>query len=315
MTVDQSTVVLGEAWVPPATRGHPYRVAAAVAYFVRRKPLGAFGGLLVLVPILMTVLGYGFTLGPVHVPGLLTSRGYDDYQLGQDILAGPSWNHPFGTDHLGRDNFARVLYGTRLSFAIGIGIVLISTVLSTTLTMIAAYYVRTVDLFMQRGIEVINFVPDLILLVTLFSIYGATPLTLILTLGVLNGINTGRVLRAVVIGLRGLPYVEAAKALGASDLRIISRHLLPNVMFLIIIGSTGAIAIAMVIEAGLAILGFGINQYPTIGNLLNESRQYLRVAPWLAVAPGIALFLILLGSRLFGDALRDVLDPRLRGSR
>jgi len=316
MVARDTAARLEEARQEPAEALVERRLWRSVIHFARRKPLGAFGAVLALAPLVLSLFGYGFTLGPLHVPGLLTSYGYNEYTLGQDVLVGPSLQHPMGTDHLGRDLFSRLLYGTRLSFAIGFGIVIISTAMSTVLTMVAAYYVRTVDLLLQRLIEIVNFVPALILLVTLFSIYGSTPVTLVLTLGVLNGFESGRVLRSVVIGLRGQPFVEAAKALGASDMRIIFRHLLPNCMFLIIVTATGAIATAIVIESGLSILGFGVSaDYPTLGNLLNASRQYLRAAPHLAVFPGLVIFMVLLGSRLFGDALRDVLDPRLRGSR
>ncbi|MDP3947495.1 MAG: ABC transporter permease, partial [bacterium] len=216
----------------------------------------------------------------------------------------------------GRDLFSRILYGARLSVFTGLGVFLISTLLSTTLTLVSAYYIRSVDLILQRLIEVIGFLPDLIILIALFSIYGGTPMTFVLTLGVLNGINTSRVLRSIVIGLRGMPFVESAKAIGASDRRIITRHILPNVAFYIIVSGTGAIAGAIVAEAGLAIIGFGLSPtYPTWGNLMNGAREFLRVAPHLAIFPALMIAVTIFGFRLLGDALRDVLDPRLRGNR
>jgi peptide/nickel transport system permease protein len=293
----------------------PVRVVRGLWHFAKRKPLGAFGGILLLTPVVMAIVLPGLDLGIVQLPRIL-KYGPEDYELGRDVLAGPSWDHPMGTDQLGRDLFARLLYGSRMSYIIGWSVFAISSTLSTSLTIISAYYVRTVDLIMQRVIEIIGFLPDLILLIALFSIYGATPLTLILTLGVLNGITTGRVLRALVIQVRAMPYIEAARALGASDRRIIFKHVLPQLVFLIIITATGGLAAAVLAESGLAILGFGISPtYPTLGNLLNGSRQFLRVAPHLALFPGLVIFMLLLGSRLLGDALRDVLDPRLRGSR
>jgi peptide/nickel transport system permease protein len=118
-----------------------------------------------------------------------------------------------------------------------------------------------------------------------------------------------------VISVRGMPFIEAAKSLGASDGRVIRRHVLPQIAFLIIVTATGGLANAVLVESGLAILGFGLDpNYPTFGNLLNASRQFLRSAPHLALFPGLVIFMLLLGSRLLGDALRDVLDPRLRGS-
>ena len=266
----------------------------------------------------LTAVGYGLfaaDVAVVSIPGIVRYH-YQEYTLGKNILEGPSTSHWMGTDQLGRDLFSRLVYGARLSFMIGGSVFLISTFMSTTLTILSAYYIRTVDLILTRVIEIIDFLPDLILIIALFSIYGATPSTLILTLGVLGGFQTGRVLRSVVIGLRSMPYIEAAKSLGATDGRIILRHILPNLAYLIIVGATGALSTAILIESGLAILGFGINpNYPSLGNLLNGSRQYLRVAPHLAIFPGIVIFMLLLGSRLLGDALRDVLDPRLRGGR
>jgi peptide/nickel transport system permease protein len=292
----------------------PIRAWRGVVSFSRRKPLGAFGAFLLLLPVVAAIVLPGLDFGLFELPRLI-KYGHEEYVLGEDVLEGPSWDHPMGTDQLGRDLFSRLLYGSRLSYIIGWSVFAISSTISTVLTIVSAYYVRSVDLVMQRVVEIIGFLPDLILLIALFSIYGATPLTLILTLGILNGISTGRVLRALVIQVRAMPYIEAARAMGASDRRIILKHVLPQLIFLIIITSTGGLAAAVLAESGLAILGFGINPtYPTLGNLLNGSRQFLRVAPHLAIFPGVIIFMLLLGSRLLGDALRDVLDPRLRGS-
>jgi peptide/nickel transport system permease protein len=286
------------------------RIVRGIRVFARRKPLGFAGGILLLFPILAAIILPG--VGPL--PSIL-KYGYQEYTLGQDILLAPSGEHFFGTDHLGRDLFSRLLYGSRLSYMIGFSVFAISSTMSITLTILCAYYIRTVDLILQRVIEVVGYLPDLILIITLFSIYGASPLTLILTLGILRGFDTGRILRSLVISVRGMPYIEAAKSLGATDRRIILRHILPQIGFLIIVQTTNGLASAVLVESGLAILGFGLDPtYPTLGNLLNGSRQYLRVAPWLALFPGLTIFMLLLGARLLGDALRDVLDPRLRGS-
>lgn len=305
-----------EAWLKEEQRGFLLRLGRGVVHFVRRKPLGTFGGVLVLIPLLVAIFGPGITLFGTEITPRLTPYHYNEYELGEDQLVGISSEHWMGTDHLGRDLFSRMAQGARLSFYIGWSILVISSVISTTLTIISAYYIRTVDLILQRVIELIGFLPDLILLIAVFSIFKATPTTLIITLSLLIGFTSSRVLRSVVIGLRAMPYIESAKAIGASDVRVIVAHILPNLWYLIIVGATQAMAGFLLIESGLAILGFGISvDYPTFGNLLNASRQYLRVAPHLAFFPGLVLFMILLGSRLFGDALRDVLDPRLRGSR
>lgn len=315
LATDQRSPLEAAAQAPLQRQSPQLMVLRACASFLRKKPLGAVGAVLVLTPVVLAIVLPGIDIGPLSIPRL-TPYAPTEYQLGRDMLQGPSWEHPMGTDRLGRDLFSRLFYGARLSFLIGAGVFTISTVLSTTITLVSAYYIRTVDLILQRVVEIVGFLPDLIVLVALFSIYGATPLTLIITLGLLSGLNTSRILRSVVIGLRGMSFIEAAKACGCTDLRIIARHILPNTAFVIIIGATNALPQVIVAEAGLSILGFGIDpDYPTLGNLLNASRQDMRVAPHLAIFPGLVIFLVLLGARLLGDALRDVLDPRLRGAR
>lgn len=221
-----------------------------------------------------------------------------------------------GTDELGRDVFSRLLYGARLSLFIGLGVVLISSLISTAISLLSGFYVTTADLLLQRVVEIVSLLPDLIIIVSLFSIYGATPLTLVVTVGVLQGFHGSRVLRSLVISTRGNAFVDAARSLGASDLRIMLRHVLPNVLFWVIISGTGAIAAAIALEAGLAILGFSVQPgVPTWGNMINASRQNLRTAPHLAIFPALVLALTIFGFRLLGDSLRDVLDPRLRGAR
>ena len=309
---DDAIALGGRAFAPEGNLS--LKVLRGLKTFARRKPLGAFGAILVLVPVIAAIILPGISIGPIEIPSLLTYR-YDEYVLGQDVLVGPSSDHLMGTDQLGRDLFSRLIYGSRMSYFIGWSVFAISSVMSVSLTVLCAYYIRTVDLILQRVIEIIGYLPDLILIITLFSIYGAKPLTLILTLGILRGFDTGRVLRSVIIGIRGLPYIEAARALGATDKRIIFKHIMPQIGYLIIVNATAGLAAAVLVESGLAILGYGLDpNYPTFGNLLSGSRQYLRVAPWLAIFPGLTIFTLLLGARLLGDALRDVLDPRLRGT-
>jgi peptide/nickel transport system permease protein len=304
---------LPEQWLRDEKRSIPAKIVGGLVTFTRRKPLGAFGGLLLLIPVFLAIFGPGVSILGLEIPGI--TQGYRDYELGKDVLKGPSKEHIMGTDAIGRDLFARLVYGARLSFFIGWSVFFMSSTISTTLTIVSAYYIRTADLIIQRMVELFSFVPDLILIIAIFSIYGATPVSLILTLGLLRGFDSSRVLRSLVISVRAMPFIEAAKSLGASDARIIRRHVLPQIAFLIIVTATGGLANAVLVESGLAILGFGLDpNYPTFGNLLNASRQFLRSAPHLALFPGLVIFMLLLGSRLLGDALRDVLDPRLRGS-
>jgi peptide/nickel transport system permease protein len=327
MSIEGSAISIGRGEALEFEPERPFlrRLPSTLAKFARNKPLGAFGGALVLVLCLMAVTGGGLGQVGIHIPSIYESvfdrlglphYSYNEYTLGKAKLAGPSFEHWFGTDQLGRDVFARIMYGAGVSMFIGLGVFAISTVLSTALTLISGYYVTTVDLVLQRIIEIFHVIPELILLIALFGIYGATPLTLMLTLGILRGFSTSRVLRALVIGIRGQPFIEATKSLGANDRRILYRHVLPNVFYLIIVSATGAVSAAIQSEAGLAIIGFGLDpSFPTWGNMLNSSREFLRIAPWLAVAPAAVLGASIFGFRLLGDALRDVLDPRLRGSR
>ncbi len=309
-----------EAATPPVGHERPplQRALYALVWFCARKPLGALGGVLVLLLLLMALLGPGLRIGPVQVPRLAPYH-YNEYDIARAHLERfqpPSLEHPMGTDQRGRDVLSRLLYGARISVAIGLGAFVIATVISTTLTLVSAYYVRSVDLVLQRLIEMVNFVPDLLVIGAIFAVKGATPLTLAMTLGVLGGLNTGRVLRAEVIRIRGLPYVDASRAMGASDWRIIFRHILPNVMFWIIVSATNSVSVAIVAEANLAVLGFGLDpSLPTWGNMLDESREHVRQAPHLAIFPGLMVAMTIFGFRLLGDALRDVLDPRLHGAR
>ncbi|HZU77006.1 MAG TPA: ABC transporter permease [Dehalococcoidia bacterium] len=305
-----------EAWGPERVYPLPLRTARGLWRFTRRKPLGAFGALLIAVLLVMALFGTDLTLGPLHLPGFAPYKwnSYNLLRVQRTKLKPPSAAHVMGTDQLGRDVFSRILYGARISMGIGMGVFAISTVLSTALTLISGYYVETVDLVLQRVLEVVGFIPELILIIAVFSIYGPSPLSMILTLGVLNGLRTSRVLRAVVISVRSQPFIESAKALGARDRRIIVSHVLPNVMYLIIISATGAVAAAITIEAGLAIIGYGLDpNLPSWGNMMNASRELLRRAPYLALFPGLMIATAIFGFRLLGDALRDVLDPRLRG--
>ena len=289
---------------PQPARPLPARLATGVVKFVKRKPLGALGGVIILLLLLAAIFG------PMVAP-----YRYDEYQLGRRTrLQGPSGEHLMGTDQLGRDVFSRLLYGARISVFIGIGVVLISTIISTTISVVSGYYVTSLDLVLQRILEIWIAMPDLIILIALMGLYGANPVTLVVTVGINRGLGGSRILRSLVISLRGSPFIEAAKACGASDTRILVHHILPNILFLIVIGATAGVAGAIATETALAVLGFGISPtYPSWGQMIQGSREFLRTAPHMAIFPVLALSLVIYGFNLFGDALRDIVDPRLRG--
>ena len=291
---------------PRPVRPLPVRLAMGVVKFVKRKPLGALGGFIIL------LLLFAAIFGPMLAP-----YRHDEYQLGRRTrLQSPSREHLMGTDQLGRDVFSRLLYGARISVFIGISVVLIATLISTTISVVSGYYVTSLDLVLQRMLEIWIAMPDLIILIALMGLYGASPVTLVVTVGVNRGLSGSRILRSLVISLRGSPFIEAAKACGASDMRILVHHILPNILFLIVIGATAGVAGAIATETALAVLGFGISPtYPSWGQMIQASREFLRTAPHMAIFPVLALSLVIYGFNLFGDALRDIVDPRLRGGR
>jgi peptide/nickel transport system permease protein len=280
----------------------PLGAAQAVARFVRRKPLGAAGGAIVLLMILVAIFA------PAIAP-----YEYDYQRLGER-LRDPSAQHLMGTDNLGRDIFSRVVYGARISITIGFIAVTIQTCLVTVLGVISGYYGRWLDLLFQRFIDIWIAMPGLLALIFFISVFGPSMATVTVLLGVLGAAGGSRVVRGAVIAVRAQPYIEAARVIGASDRRVMLVHVLPNVLHVVVIGSTVAIGAFILAEASLAFLGFGVPPpYPTWGQMLNVSREYLYF-PWLAVWPGLALTATVFGFNVFGDALRDVLDPRLRRS-
>jgi peptide/nickel transport system permease protein len=280
----------------------PLNAARAVWRFARRKPLGAAGGLIVLLMIVVAIFA------PAIAP-----YAYDRQRLGERLLE-PSLQHLMGTDNLGRDIFSRIVYGARVSITIGFTAVAIQTVLVTLIGVTSGYYGRWLDLTVQRFIDIWIAMPGLLALIFFISVFGPSMLNVTILLGVLGAAGGSRVVRSAVIAVRAQPYIEAARVVGASDRRVMLVHVLPNVLHVVVIGSTVAIGAFILAEASLAFLGFGVPPpYPTWGQMLNVSREYLYF-PWLAIWPGLALTATVFGFNVLGDALRDVLDPRLRRS-
>jgi peptide/nickel transport system permease protein len=268
------------------------------------QPLGALG--LAIFLILVALAVFAPVIAPHH-PTL------------QDIpnrFASPSREHFFGTDHLGRDLFSRIVYGSRTSLFVGIGTVAIGTSLGTVIGLVSAYY-RRVDFILQRLVDALLAIPLFILAVAVVAMLGPNMTNTVIALAIAFIPNTARVMRAQALSIQQRPFIEAARAAGANDLRILVRHLAPNCFApYIILASTG-LAVAILAEAGLSFLGLGTPPpRPSWGHMLSGSaQQFALTAPWLAVFPGLAITIVVLGFSLFGDALRDVLDPRLRGSR
>ncbi len=238
-------------------------------------------------------------------------------------LLAPSLGHPFGTDNLFRDMFSRTLIGSRISLGVGFTSVFFGTIIGTTLGMVAGYFRGWVDLVVSRIMEVVLGFPPLVLAVFLLSIFLTNKgfswkgfFILSLTIGIIIAPATARIVRGSVLGVRNLQYVEAAESVGNTSFRIMLRHVLPNVMAPIIVIASIQIGNAILAEAALSFLGLGISDdsHPSWGKMLQDTRSVWHLAWWTAVVPGAAISVAVLSFNLFGDALRDVLDPRLRQS-
>jgi peptide/nickel transport system permease protein len=306
----KSVVILGGRADWAKTRPRP-RPLARVWDFARRKPLGAIGGFFVLVLIITALFA-----------GQIAPYPYDTGK-GVERLQAPSARHVLGTDNLGRDMFSRIVYGARISIAVGFGAVLVGTGLATILGILSGYFGGLFDLLFQRLIDAWIAFPAIILLaclVTISTTRNTDPVTSIAIVAVALGLvvagGSSRVVRSAVLGIRDLPYMEGARCIGCGHWHIIRRYVLPNVLAPILILATVQLGGAILAESTLSFLGFGVKPpMPAWGSMLAGSgRQYFLVAPFLAIWPGLAISLAVFGFNMLGDALRDVLDPRLRGS-
>ena len=227
-------------------------------------------------------------------------------------LARPSAAHWFGTDDVGRDVFSRVVYGARLSLLVGAAVVTLSLVLGVSCGLVAGFY-RTLDNGVMRVMDGLMAFPTVILAIALMASLGPSVTNVIVAIGIVHSPRVARVVRGSVLVIRETPYVEAARALGASDLTLLGRHVLPNCLSPLIVQGSFLFAAAVLIEAALSFLGVGVPPYvPSWGNILSEGRLYIQQAPWLVLYPGAAIMLTILGLNLLGDGLRDLLDPKIR---
>ncbi|TAK73525.1 MAG: ABC transporter permease [Dehalococcoidia bacterium] len=284
--------------------------------FIRRYPLGAIGAMFVILLI-----------GAAAVPWAFTPLESQD-PLNQSIverLQGPSASHWFGTDELGRDLYSRIVYGARTSIVIGFGVVLLAKVLAVIFGTVSGYYGGKFDSIFQRVIDIGIAIPGLVFIIIVVqalatrlpTIGGLQPdiLAIILSVAVLSSTSSSRTIRGVALSLREEQYVEAARALGATDRRIMSRHIVPNLFAVVIVAASLQVGGAVLLESSLSFLGYGVQPpAPSWGRMLNDARSQLTKAPHLAIFPGLAVFITVFSFNMLGDALRDKLDPRLRGS-
>ncbi len=280
------------------------RAGSSLIKFVRRQPLGAIGGVIMFVLVFMAIAAPVITTYD-PLAGDSTAR-----------LLPPSAAHLAGTDQHGRDLFTRIVYGSQTSLQIGILVTLATVLPAIVLGLVSAYFGGWVDYAIGRFVDTIQAIPFLILLIAIMVVLGPSLINVVIALSFRRAVTESRIFRASVLGLMNQVYVEASRALGASGLRIMFRHLLPNIMpTVIVLGSLGFGGVILS-EASLAFLGYGVPPpAPTWGGMLaTDGRSYMFAAPWMLIAPTVALGTAVFGINVFGDALRDVLDPRLRGS-
>jgi peptide/nickel transport system permease protein len=271
----------------------------------REKPLGAAGAVVFVLFLFCGI--FADVLAP-----------YGMNQINPvNRLKPPSWAFPFGTDNLGRDMLSRCLYGAQLSVIIGFCAAGLATFISVFLGIITGYLGGKIDLIIQRFVDAWQSFPDLIILIVVVSVVGPGMPQIIVTLGLLLGIAGSRIIRSAVVSVRENMYVHAAQSIGASTPRILWRHILPNVLPPIIVLFTTRVGIVILAESGLSFLGLGVPPpAPTWGGMLSGSgRSFMFQGPWLALAPGLCLTVVVYATNMFGDALRDIFDPRMRGSR
>lgn len=271
----------------------------------RDKPLGAAGAVICAIFLFCGLFA-----------DLLAPYGYNQIDP-INRLKPPSLQFPFGTDNLGRDMFSRVLYGAQLSVIIGFCGAALATVVSVVIGVLTGYLGGKFDVVVQRMVDAWMSFPDLVILIVVVSVLGPGMWQVIVVLGFLYGIGGSRIIRGAVVSVREHTYVHAAQSVGAATARVLVFHVLPNVMPTVIVLFTMRVGAVILVESGLSFLGLGIPPpAPSWGGMLTGSgRTFMYLAPWLALAPGICLTLVVYGINVFGDALRDLLDPRLRGGR
>ncbi len=270
---------------------------------LRRRRIALLGAILVVVNVLVAILA--------PVIGRWEPQRLDV----QARLAPPTPAHWMGTDDVGRDVWSRVIYGTRLSMVVGGAVVLLSFVGGIVFGLLGGYY-RPLDNVLMRIMDGFMAFPGIILAIALMASLGPSVVNVILALGIVYVPRVARIVRGSVLVIRETPYVEAALALGVSDLVVLARHVLPNCLSPVIVQGTFIFAAAVLGEAALSFLGVGVPpQIPSWGNVMAEGRLYLQQAPWLTLFPGAAIMACILGLNLFGDGLRDLLDPKMQGVR
>ena len=279
------------------------RLAEFFGRLVREKPLGTISGIIILILIFVAIFA-----------DVLAPYPYREIHLA-DILKAPSAQYLLGTDQFGRDLLSRLIYGARISLTVGLAATALNVLVAVLVGGASGFLGGKLDLAVQRFVDAWMAFPGLLLLLTIMSISGRGMLQIILILGIAGGIGGSRVLRGAVIGIKENDYFLAARAIGSPTTATLMRHVLPNIAPVVIIIFSITVGGVIMAEASLSFLGFGLPiQVPSWGGMLSrEGRQYMEMAPWLALYPGLCLTITVYSLNMFGDALRDLLDPRLRG--
>jgi len=274
----------------------------AIRFFMRRYPLGSIGAVIMALFLCAAALAPYIT---IYDP-LSTNAAWS--------LAPPSASHWLGCDFMGRDMFSRIIYGARISLAVSVGSMLLGCTLGVAIGLLSGYLLGWFDLVTQRVLEMMQSLPLLVMAIIMAAALGPSLHNTILAIAIPLVPYVARVIRANTLSLREQPFVEAAKAIGMSEVRIAVRHVLPNTLAPLIVLATAQLGSTILTEASLSFLGLGVPEpHPSWGRMLSESAaEYVRTAPWLVIFPGVAISFVVFGTNLLGDALRDLLDPRQR---
>jgi peptide/nickel transport system permease protein len=275
---------------------------SAARFLARRYPLGAIGAVIMAIFIFAALFAPFLT---VYDP-LSTNSAFS--------LARPSTDHWLGCDFMGRDVYSRIVYGARISLAVGCGSMTLGVSIGVIIGLLSGYLGGWIDLAAQRLIDILQSLPLLVMALLMAASLGPSMRNTIIAISIPLIPYSARVVRASTLSLREQPFVESAKAIGMSELRIAVRHVLPNTLAPLIVLATAQFGSTILTEATLSFLGLGIPEpHPSWGRMLSESAaEYVRTAPWLVIFPGLAISFVVFGTNLLGDALRDMLDPRQR---
>jgi peptide/nickel transport system permease protein len=273
-----------------------------IGFFVRRYPLGAIGA------AIMTI----FLATALFADQIST---FDPFTTNARVsLARPGGEHLLGADFMGRDVFARIIYGARISLAVSVGATVLGCLIGVSIGLLSGFFGGWFDLIVQRLMDIMQSLPLLVMALVMAASLGPSLTNTIIAIAIPLVPNVARIIRSNTLSLREMPFVEAARAIGMSETRIAIVHVLPNTLAPLIVLATAQLGSAILVESSLAFLGLGVPEpHPSWGRMLSESAaEYVRTAPWLVVFPGIAISAVVFGTNLFGDAIRDILDPRQR---